>query len=84
MREMYFWYQMIDINEYNTNKPHQDRLQQFWVLQIPQNTIFSFFGTKMETSDVWTNVKVHTNPKIPYTVTQKNRLIELNTLETCM
>ena len=67
---------MIDINEYNTIKSHQDQLQQFWVLQISQNMIFSFFGTKIETSDVWTNVKVHNNLKMPQTVTQKNRLIE--------
>jgi len=73
---MSFWYQLIDINEYNINKSHQDRLQQFWVLQIPQNMIFSFFGTKMETSDVWMNVKVHNNHEISQTVTQKNRLIE--------
>ena len=76
MREMYFWYQMKDINEYNTNKPYQGQLQQFWVLLIPQNMIFSFFGTKIETSDVWTNVKVHNILEMPQTVTQKNRLIE--------
>ena len=76
MGEMYFWYQMIDVNEYNTNKPHSDQLKQFSVMQIPQNMIFSFFGTKMETSEVWTNVKVHNNPGIPQTVTRKNRLIE--------
>jgi len=67
---------MIVINEYNTNKPHQGQLQQFWVLQIPQNMIFSFFETKMETSDVWTNVKVYNILEMPQTVTQKNRLIE--------
>ena len=73
---MYFWYQMIYAYKYNTNKPHQGQLQQFWVLQIPQNMIFSFFDTKMETSDVWTNVKVHNILEIPQTVTKKNRLIE--------
>ena len=64
---------MIDVNEYNTNKPHSEQLlKPFLVLQIPQN----FYGAKMETSDVWKSVKVHNNPGIPQTVTRKNRLIE--------
>ena len=61
MAEMYFWYQMIDVNGYHTNKPHSDKLKQFSVIQIPQNMIFSFFGTKMETGDVLMNVKLHNN-----------------------
>ena len=60
MREMYFWYQKIDINEYNTHKAQLDQLKQLLMLQIPQNMIFSF-GAKMEASDIWTNLKMHNN-----------------------
>ena len=36
----------------------------------------AYLMQKMGANDVWTNVKVHNNLKMPQTVTQKNRLIE--------
>ena len=76
MREMYFWYQKIDINEYNSHKPQLDQLKQLLMLQIQQNMIFSFFGDKMEASDIWTNLKVHNNLEITQTLSRMTRLIE--------